>query len=143
MRLGPVTTAVPMYGPTTLAVLASLLVLATFPAHAQTPPSPHALKVEAEVHRLHPGDKMSIIPRDAPEIFATLTATGADSFDCQDVDEHIPRHFTFEAVRKVKPGYGGYNYLHHRHTDRTANRVVLIAVVAGLATLIVAAAAAQ
>ena len=49
----------------------------------------------------------------------------------------------YEDVRKLKNGYGGYNLIRGRHTDRKKGFIVGAVVIGGLAALIGAVAAAK
>ena len=76
---------------------------------------------------------------DAPEEFGTYLAMSEDEFSFYDVDLKTDVHLKYESVRRVKNGYGGYNTVRHRHTDRTRGLlvtgaiVVVVAVVLGVA----------
>lgn len=49
----------------------------------------------------------------------------------------------YDDVKKVKDGYGGYNSIQGKHTDRTKRLVIVLVVVGVLGAVIGAAAAAK
>jgi len=109
------------------------LILAVSATAQQTPSlSKDALKVKQQVSGLAVGAHISVIRRGASEEFGTFVSAEDSAFTFYDVDTRTEVHLQFEDVRKVKKGYGGYNYPNHRHVDRDKSRIVAIAVVGGL-----------
>lgn len=49
----------------------------------------------------------------------------------------------YAEVRRIKDGYGGYNSVRGRHTNRTKTIVIVVAVAGALGALIGAAASAK
>ncbi len=106
-------------------------------AAQQTQPSSNAAAaVKRRVAQLSPGDKISVVRRDAPEAFGTYLAMSDDDFSFYDVDLKTDVHLKYESVRRVKNGYGGYNTVRHRHTDRTKGLVITAAIVVGVAVVL-------
>ena len=66
-----------------------------------------------------------------------------EGFTFRDIDSKIDVTMKYSEVRKLKNGYGGYNSIKGRHTDRTKAIVVTVAVLGALGALIGAAAAAK
>jgi len=128
--------------PTLIALAILLCGAAGPPAFAQQPPlSAQAQKVHDQVAALPMGSKISVIARNAPETYGTLLTAEPATFTYHDVDDNLDKTLSYEAVKKVKVGYGGYNSLHHRHTDRTKVLVITVIFVAGLLALVFAATA--
>ena len=120
-----------------------VLVLLSEAALAQAVPSQHGAQVKAQVDKLATGDKLSVIPFHAAEEYGTLISKDPDSFTFYDVDTKATVQLRFENVKKVKAGYGGYNSMRGRHTDRTKSFVAGIFIMGGLIALVLAAASAK
>ena len=115
-----------------LAVILCLTLATSTTAQQTQSLSKDALKVKQQVSAVAVGAHISVIRRDAPEEFGTFVSADDSAFTFYDVDTKTEVHLNFEDVRKVKKGYGGYNYPNHRHVDRDKSRIVGIAVVGGL-----------
>jgi len=68
---------------------------------------------------------------------------GREDFTFYDVDGKAEVTLKYADVRKIKDGYGGYNSIQGRHTDRTKAVLVGVAVMAALGAAIAAAASAK
>ncbi len=124
-------------------VLIFLLMLASADAQQPASPSKTATKVKAKVETLTPQAHISVIPVQGEEEFGAFSSREANGFTFYDVDRKTEVSFRYEDVRKVKDGYGGYNHLRRRHTDRTKAFVAGAVVVGSLVALIVAVALAR
>lgn len=74
-----------------------------------------AAAVQRQTARLRPGDRITVVPLHAPEEFGIFSRSDQQGFTFYDVDAHADTTLTFAAVRKVKPGYGGFNFVQNRH----------------------------
>ena len=83
------------------------------------------------------------MPEQGQEEFGNFISSGPQSFTFYDIDRKIDVTLNYAAVRKIKDGYGGYNSVRRRHTDRTKGLIVAFAVLGGLAALVAAAAVSQ
>jgi hypothetical protein len=119
----------------TLCLSVSLTCLAQQPSL-----STRAQKIKTEVGAFSPGDKMSVIRQDGPEEFGTLASSGSEEFVLDDIDIKRQVHLRYEDVRKIRRGYGRYNFVAKRHTDAHKSMIVGIVVIGVLIGLIVAAA---
>jgi len=126
----------------TLAVVALTLSIASNRSSAQQPQlSPQAQKVRAKVKTIPPGTKISVIRKQGPETYGTLISADETAFTYHDVDDNSDKTVPYEEIKKVKVGYGGYNSIHHKHTDRTKGLIITVIVVGGLIGLMFAATA--
>jgi len=106
-----------------------------------------ALKKAAEVKRkaeaLSPHAAISVIPIHGEEEYGKFLSCGAEEFTFYDVDSKTEVTLKYAEIRKIKNGYGGYNFVRGRHTDRTKGVIVTLAFVAALGALIGAVASAK
>ena len=102
--------------------------------------SRNALAVKRKADQLAPQAKISVVRRGAEEEFGTFQSNNAEEFTFYDVDLKMPVTLPYEAVKKIKDGYGGYNAWNHRHVDRTRELIVVAAVVGVLITVVIASA---
>ncbi len=102
--------------------------------------SKHAASIKAKIDSLHPGDQITVLIRHGPRIYATFTSESPNSFQCRGVDAAIIRNLTFEEVKNVKIGYGGYNSVQQRHTDHERNALIAGLAFTGLIVLVLVAA---
>ena len=110
----------------------------------QVPPlsrKTEAVKRKAESLTAHA--HISVLPRTGEEEFGDFLSNDQEGFTFFDVDRKAAVTLRYEDVRKIKDGYGGYNSIRRRHTDRTKAIIVGVAVVAGLGALVGGAAAAK
>lgn len=103
-------------------------------SNAQQPASlsKRAAAIKRKVDSFSPSAHISVVPFNGNEKFGTLVSSGQDSFTFYDVDQKTNISMTFGDVRKVKSGYGGYNSIQKRHTDRTKGILVTTIIVAGV-----------
>jgi hypothetical protein len=105
--------------------------------------APAATKVDAlrvRVGRLSQGAPISVVRVHADEEYGKFGAAGQDDFTFYDVDLKKDVTLRYGEVKKVKDGYGGYNTVRHRHTDRTKAVVIGILVLGVLGAVVIAAA---
>lgn len=126
-----------------LAVVLMVVVPTTTCAQQGGINSKQAATVKRKVDTLAPNAPISVIPRHSREEFGNFVSRDADSFTFYDIDLKSDVTFKYVDVRKVKNGYGGYNTIQKRHTDRTKTAIVVIAVIGALGGLIAAAATAK
>lgn len=128
-------------------MLAALLLLLASTAAGLTqqgaPLSRRAAAVREKARSLSPHATISVVPEQGEEEFGNFVSSGPQSFTFYDIDRKTEVTLEYAAVRKIKDGYGGYNSVRRRHTDRTKGLVVGLLLLGGLAALIAAAAAAQ
>ena len=127
-------------------LLISLLTL-TSSAQQAAPLSKKAAAKAAAVKRktdtLTPHAPISIIPIDAKEEYGNFVSSNAEGFTFYDVDRKTEITLKYSDVRKIKDGYGRYNSIRGRHTDRTKGIIVAVVVIGVLGALIGAVAAAK
>lgn len=109
---------------------------------SQQPPvlSAHAAKIQLQVNQLVPGSKISVIPFHGQEAFGSFVSKGQQEFTFHDVDTSADATLKYEEVKVIRNGYGGYNHIRHRHTDKKRALIVGAVVVAGLLGLVLAVA---
>jgi len=105
--------------------------------------SKKAESIKRKVDSLPPHAHISVIPMQGHEQFGEFLSNDRDGFTFHDVDRKIDVIFRYVDVRKVKSGYGGYNSISGRHTDRTKAFVIAAVTVGVLGALIGAVAAAK
>jgi len=112
-------------------------------AVGQHPLSQNAAKIERHVAQLAPDAKVSVIPYRGEEEFGTFVSKTAEGFTFHDVDTKIDVTTKYEEVKDLRDGYGGYNHIRHRHTDRRRSMIIGAVVIAGLLGLVFAVALAS
>lgn len=129
-----------------LGIVAASLAFAfasTIRAQQVAPLSAKAAAVKQKADHLSPRAPISVVRLDADEEFGTFLSNDQEGFTFYDIDRRADVTLKYETVKKIKDGYGGYNYAVHRHVDRERNLVIAAVVLGGLAVLLVAAAAAR
>jgi hypothetical protein len=126
-------------------VSAVLIVCLAMTASAQNGPtlSKRAEAIRHKAETLAANDRISIIPINGVEEFGVFLSRDAEGLTFHDVDRKIDVTLKYSEVRKLKSGYGGYNSIRGRHTDRTKAIVFTVAVLGVLGAVIGAAAAAK
>lgn len=124
------------------ALLISFLAL-TSSAQQVTPLSKKAAAVKRKADTLSLHSPISVIPIHGEEEYGNFVSSDAEEFTFYDVDRKTEVTFKYADVRKIKDGYGGYNSIRGRHTDRTKTIIIVVAVVGALGALIGAAASAK
>lgn len=105
--------------------------------------STKAAAVKRKADHLSPRAPISVVRSDADEEFGTFLSNDQEGFTFYDIDRKADVTLKYETVKKIKDGYGGYNYAVHRHVDRERNLIIAAVVLGGLAVLVIAAAAAR
>ncbi|HWC00801.1 MAG TPA: hypothetical protein VG672_29045, partial [Bryobacteraceae bacterium] len=127
-------------------ILAALLIpVVTLTTAAQlTPPvSKREAAVRHKAATLAPQSPISVVRFGADEEFGRFLSCDQDGFTFYDIDQKRNVTLTWAEVKKIKDGYGGYNSLRGRHTDRTKGLIVGLALAGALAGLIAAVATAK
>lgn len=127
--------------------LVASLLIAAFAVSAtaqQAPPlSKKAAAIQRKVASLPLHSPVSVIKMRGGEEFGELLSLDREGFTFRDIDLKVDVTLQYNEVRKVKRGYGGYNFARGRHVDRTKNFVVAAVVVAAIGALIGALAVAK
>ena len=123
-------------------LLVSILAL-TSSAQQAAPLSKKAAAVKRKADTLTPHAPISVIPSHAEEEYGNFVSSDAVGFTFYDVDRKTEVTLKYADVRKIKDGYGGYNSIRGRHTDRTRAIIVVVAVIGALGAVIGAVAAAK
>ena len=126
-----------------VAVLLIWLVTLTSSAQQAAPLSKQAAAIKRKADTLTPRAPISVIPIHAEEEYGNFVSGNAEGFTFYDVDRKTEVTLKYADVRKIKDGYGGYNSIRGRHTDRTKAIIVVVAVTVALGALIGAVAAAK
>lgn len=79
----------------------------------------------------------------AEEEYGDFVSSDQQGFTFYDVDRKAEVTLKYAEARKIKEGYGGYNSVQQRHTDRTKTLLIVLAVAGALGALIGAVAAAK
>jgi hypothetical protein len=135
-----------MTGTLVARVVAALLIpLFSFTAIAQqTPPvSKREAAVRHKAAALAPQAPISVVRIGADEEYGRFLSCDENGFTFYDIDSKTNVTLPYSAVKKIKDGYGGYNTIRGRHTDRTKGLIVVLAVAGALGGLIAAAAMAK
>ncbi len=126
-----------------VAALLVFTVAITSVAQQSPAPSKQAAAVKRKADQLQPGTPISVVRVSAPEQFGTFISKNDDGVTFYDADLKAPVTLAYVEIRKIKDGYGGYNTIQHRHTDRTRGLIVFAVVMAALGALIGAVAASK
>lgn len=119
-------------------------ILASTSSAQQTAPlSKKEAAVKRKVDQFAPHAHISVIPIDSEEEYGQFVSSDRQSFTFYDIDRKTEVTLKYAEVRKVKNGYGGYNSVQNRHTDRTKALLICLAVAGALGGLIAAAATAK
>lgn len=136
-----------MLGPRCLFHCIALLLIPAIAVAASAqqvaPLSKHDSAIKRKADALARGTSISVIPTQGDEQFGTFFSNDSQGFTFHDVDRNIDVTLRYADVRKLKQGYGGYNSVRGRHTDRTRGLIVTVVVLGGLGALIAAAATAK
>jgi hypothetical protein len=123
-------------------LLISVLALTTS-AQQVAPLSKKAAEVKHKAETLSPHSAISVIPIHGEEEYGNFLSSGTDELTFYDIDRKTEVTLKYAEIRKIKDGYGGYNSVRGRHTDRTKVAIVVVAVAGALGALIGAAASAK
>jgi hypothetical protein len=129
--------------PRTLAAV--LIICLAVTASAQNRPN-ISKKAEAVKHKaesLTVNTPISVVPLQGAEEYGVFLSRDQEGFTFRDVDRKIDVTMKYSEVRKLKSGYGGYNSVQGKHTDRTKAVIITVAVLGALGALISAVAAAK
>ena len=125
-------------------LLALLLIFATTIAtSAQQTPVLLSKKAEAAKHKvatLSPQDKISVIPLAGDEEFGRYLSRDEGGFTFFDVDQKRNVTLQYTEVKRIKNGYGGYNFLRNGHVDHTKSLIIGGIALAALVVLVAAGA---
>ncbi|MGO4517483.1 hypothetical protein AB4Y89_16945 [Terriglobus sp. 2YAB30_2] len=102
-----------------------------------------ATAVKEKVEGLTAQAHITVIRTGAPEEFGDFISHSQDGFTFYDVDQKQDVTLRYDEVKKIKDGYGGYNSIQGRHTDRSKGLMIALVLVGVLGALIGAAAAAK
>lgn len=97
-----------------------------------------ALKRKAD--SLAPQAHISVIPLRGEEMFGNYISNDQQGINFYDVDSKLTVNLGYSDILKIKKGYGGYNFIHKKHTDRDTSRTVVLLFAGILGAVIVAAA---
>jgi hypothetical protein len=78
---------------------------------------------------LSPGSRISVIPFHGAERYGTFVSNDSESFTFHDIDDKTDVTLKHSDVRKLKQGYGGYNSISGKHTDRKRGIIVAVVIV--------------
>lgn len=123
-------------------LLISLLALTTSAQQVASLPK-KAAEVKRKAEALSPHAAISVIPIHGEEEYGKFLSCGAAELTFYDVDRKMEVTLKYTEIRKVKDGYGGFNSVRGRHTDRTKVVLITVAVAGALGALIGAVASAK
>ncbi len=127
----------------TVAVLLVITVTLTSVAQPSLRVSRQTAAAKKKADGLSPNAPISVVRVNAPEQYGTFISRSDDAFTFYDVDLKVPVTLAYTEIRKIKDGYGGYNTIRHRHTDRTKGLIIFAVAMAALGGLIGALAASK
>jgi hypothetical protein len=93
--------------------------------------SKQAAGIKRIADTLSPGSRISVIPIQGVERFGKFVSSDQEGFTFHDVDDKIDVTIKYSEVRKLKKGYGGYNTISGRHTDRRSG-IIVVGVILGV-----------
>ncbi len=112
-------------------------------AQQVSPLSKREAAIKHKVDQLAPHAKITVARKDADMEFGDFVSCDRQTFRFYDIDRRVEVTLQYADVRKIKNGYGGFNSVQQRHTDRTKAVLIVVAVVGALGVLIGAAASAR
>ena len=124
-------------------VLVFALTVASSAQQAGSPLSKQAGAVKRKADHLAPHAPISVVRINAGEEFGDFISNDAESFTFYDIDRKTEVTLRYAAVRKIKDGYGGYNSVRGRHTDRTKALIATVVVLGVIGGLLAAVATAK
>jgi len=87
---------------------------------------------------LSPGSRISVIPIHGAERYGAFVSNDPESFTFHDVDDKTDVTLKYSEVRKLKQGYGGYNSISGKHTDRKHGVIAVVVVLGIIGGLLIA-----
>jgi hypothetical protein len=99
--------------------------------------------IKRKADSLAPGAHISVVRVHAQEEFGDFVFNDQQGFTFHDIDLKTDVTLKYSDVRKIKDGYGGYNSVQGRHTDRTKGLIVGAILIGTLVALIGTVAAAK
>lgn len=135
--------AMRIFSPRTVAALLIFALGVTGHSQQIAALSKRAAAVKQKADHLSARAPISVVRVDAEEEFGTYVSNDEEGFTFYDIDRKAEVTLRYETVKKIKDGYGGYNYAVHRHVDRRKNLIIAGVVLVGLAAVVLAAAAAK
>lgn len=102
-----------------------------------------AAAVKYKVEGLAPRAHITVMRTGAPEEFGDFISHTQDGFTFYDVDQTQNVTLKYDEVKKVKDGYGGYNPIRGRHTDRSKGLIIALVTIGVLGAVIGAAVTAK
>lgn len=129
----------------TKALATVLIVVIATAGSAQEGPNPSkgTEAVKSKIASLAPHSQISVIPQIGSEEFGEVLSSNEVEFTLHDVDLNKDVTFKYSDVRKVRKGYGGYNSLRGKHTDRKKGLIITVCVLGAIGAVIAAAASAR
>lgn len=128
-----------------LSVLLSLALLTAntqlcFPAQANAPNqpqgnqtlSPAAETIKRQVEKFRLGKDVTVILVNGREYYGAISGIGADDFQIVEVDLKQSLSFKYGEVRRVRKGYGGWNYAAGKRVNPRTNLISFGAVLGGI-----------
>ncbi len=124
---------------------AFLISMVTLTSYGQqlAPLSKKEAAIKRKVDQLASSAPISVLPIKSQEEYGQFVSSNQEGFTFYDVDRKAEVTLKYGEVRKIKHGFGGYNAVQQRHTDRTKTILIVLAVAGALGGLIGAAAAAK
>lgn len=110
---------------------------------AGAPLSKQAQAVKRKADQLQPRAPISVVRVHADEEFGEFVSSAAEGFTFYDIDRKGDVTLRYTEVRKIKDGYGGYNSVRGRHTDRTKGLIAAVVILGALGGLLIAVATAK
>ena len=102
-----------------------------------------ATAVKQKVEGLTPQAHITVIRTGTPEEFGDFISHSQDGFTFYDVDQKQDVTLRYDEVKQIKHGYGGYNSIQGRHTDRCKMLIIALVMIGVLGAVIGAAASAK
>lgn len=124
---------------------AFLISTVTLTSNAQQPAplSKKEAAIKRKADQLAPHAPISVVRIHSEEEYGDFVSSDQQGFTFYDVDRKAEVTLKYAEARKIKEGYGGYNSVQQRHTDRTKTLLIVLAVAGALGALIGAVAAAK
>jgi hypothetical protein len=104
-------------------------------SQASTQLDQHAEKVKREVEKIGIARKITVILKTGAESYGSVAQIDDTTFRIAEVDLRQEMTFEYQEVKKVRPNFGGKNYISGQRPNPLWGKIALVGLLGGLITL--------
>ncbi len=104
-------------------------------SQASTQLDQQAEKIKREIEKIGLAHKITVILKSEAEYYGSVAQISDTSFRIAEVDLQKDMTFEYEEVKKVRPNYGGKNYISGKRPNPRWGKIALVGLLGGLITL--------